>query len=788
MKINSFSTEQFAGIKDKQIDFADGINVVFGDNESGKTTIINAIYRTLTQPLKISKASKDGKAFVEQCFPSNGANAIFSKLSFTDNSSPYTVEKEWDKNGKESRIRVKLPDRSIITGISAEQKLRGLLAHPNAVYDNLIFGRQNNSEQILDWCYDFFSTKPAQDGTEEIRSRVAQALSAASGISSEKLCKMLDDIIDEKSKLWDFSQNAPKNGRMDWQKGQGAILRKYYDYINSRNELEKQYELRTETERYSAALSECEEKKKDLKLRLDELEKLNLDIANAEKLRRAREQQIQMLEDIKAKIAFAEATEKNLSEVQKLIVLKNEFLKRKEKAEKTETLNKIKALNSSIKHLTEKTQNLSSVTEDSKTAKSLLDKIERNKAKLGAGKLHAQFRMQSPHTANVEFADNSVQELSEGGVDINGFFRINIPNVGEITVSPYGVDVEKLLAENNANEQQLRDILAKYSAENLEALQEKSEEYIRNINELKTKHAARDVYKVSAAELENEISEITTDESINIPENIQQQVAEFLNRNRQSSLEEVKARFEANIDGFNREFGSRENALKTIDSINAELQKQDNLPDIPMSKEEFERKKAQLSREIELINAERDEANRNLGRLDSEIKDISEISETTEKLRAKWENEVHLCKCYMRIRDDYRKLLDSNQNDKYADFNEKFIGYLKYIAGDELTSDGIKNNLVFTSSGNPINSAEMLSEGTKETVLLAFRLAVLEFFFPNGDGLIVLDDILLDMDAKRREKSVRLLYEFAKKNQVILVTCDENIAEIMGGNKIVIAR
>ena len=43
MKIKSFSTEQFAGIRtDKPITFADGMNVVLGNNEAGKSTMISA--------------------------------------------------------------------------------------------------------------------------------------------------------------------------------------------------------------------------------------------------------------------------------------------------------------------------------------------------------------------------------------------------------------------------------------------------------------------------------------------------------------------------------------------------------------------------------------------------------------------------------------------------------------------------------------------------------------------------------------------------------------------------
>ncbi|MDD6733322.1 MAG: hypothetical protein PUE21_02110, partial [Lachnospiraceae bacterium] len=78
----------------------------------------------------------------------------------------------------------------------------------------------------------------------------------------------------------------------------------------------------------------------------------------------------------------------------------------------------------------------------------------------------------------------------------------------------------------------------------------------------------------------------------------------------------------------------------------------------------------------------------------------------------------------------------------------------------------------------------ILSEGTKDTISLAFRLAMLEFLFPDGDGLAVFDDPFTDMDPSRMAASCKLIQKFAEKNQVIFVTCDEKYEEILSGNVI----
>ena len=69
MKIKKVSTEQFAGIRDKEVEFCGGINVVYGKNESGKSTLVNLISRTFFQDADVGKGNKSDKEFVSRYFP-----------------------------------------------------------------------------------------------------------------------------------------------------------------------------------------------------------------------------------------------------------------------------------------------------------------------------------------------------------------------------------------------------------------------------------------------------------------------------------------------------------------------------------------------------------------------------------------------------------------------------------------------------------------------------------------------------------------------------------------------
>jgi uncharacterized protein YhaN len=99
-----------------------------------------------------------------------------------------------------------------------------------------------------------------------------------------------------------------------------------------------------------------------------------------------------------------------------------------------------------------------------------------------------------------------------------------------------------------------------------------------------------------------------------------------------------------------------------------------------------------------------------------------------------------------------------------------------------------ENLSVDLTSGNHELTYDILSDGTKDTIALAFRLAMLEHIYPDGGGLAVFDDPFTDMDPKRVEVSCRLVQKFAENNQVIFITCDEKYQNYLRGNVVQISR
>lgn len=49
MKIKEVRCDQFAGLRDREIDLKSGLNLIIGENESGKSTLVELIYRMFFQ-------------------------------------------------------------------------------------------------------------------------------------------------------------------------------------------------------------------------------------------------------------------------------------------------------------------------------------------------------------------------------------------------------------------------------------------------------------------------------------------------------------------------------------------------------------------------------------------------------------------------------------------------------------------------------------------------------------------------------------------------------------------
>lgn len=84
------------------------------------------------------------------------------------------------------------------------------------------------------------------------------------------------------------------------------------------------------------------------------------------------------------------------------------------------------------------------------------------------------------------------------------------------------------------------------------------------------------------------------------------------------------------------------------------------------------------------------------------------------------------------------------------------------------------------AKGRPVR-VEGMSDGTRDQLYLALRLATLEKYLAHGEPLpFVVDDILINFDDRRSEATLKALAELSKCTQVILFTHHERLRDMAG--------
>lgn len=799
MRIRQVECDQFAGLTNKEIEFDKGMNIVIGDNESGKSTLIDLIYQLLFKDAKI-----DGRSdldFIDKYFPKKisgpQGDVIDGVIIFDTPTGTYKLKKEWEKG--EGTCRLTLPDGTSIKGNAEINRiLNEELKHRAGVYSEIVFASQKRKQIAIESIMGSFGKKtdPLSDTRSDLASTLTQAALETGGVAIDKLEKTITKNMDDLIGRWDWGADAPEGGpkrasyKYPWSQGAGSIVKAYYAVDEVRSKQIDAENAERVVESAKSGIQVLQVKKKEVETERTDFQKYREVLGQRSLL-------VGLITDLNARLnENSEAYEKwpgirsniekakELQRKQELARIRALYLKaepiQKEFLEKKTYFEKLKEVdNSDIKKLSE-----------------LITKKQQEEAKLTGMNLVAKIK--EIHSADVKVtavASGEVLDLSIGEVQITEAVDINIPGVLDMQLVPQGVDVEDVNKKIENYRAEIKELLEKYQVDSLEKLKENSEEYKelkRQVDQLKLDidrmlgdqswedlKAANDAVPEeieTEADIKNRINELCGSKSVDAF--IGGLESTLLNyKEKYLSIDNLKG----SIEKLKKDKDDKQKTLDSIGDIPEEYQGIDN-PD--NYDEELSKKIEDFEEQIEGYRKKLSEAERNLGDKSAEeyLDDLQDKESVFLGLKLEYQH-------WRSIYNAFCKLKDQTKDNPIDKIESNFREYLRVITDGTLLLNSIDDQmLVQLASGSNALTYNTLSDGTKDTISLAFRLAMLEHLYPEGDGLAVFDDPFTDMDVKRVEQSCKLIQKFAENNQVIFTTCDDKYTKYMTGNVITMCR
>ena len=790
MNIKTIKTRQFAGIKNKEVELESGLNILVGNNETGKSTLIELIYQMLYRNSKLSK--REDKDFFEKYIPSNEkGDVVDGTLVFTTSEGEYTLNKKW---GVVSECELVDSDGNITAN---EEKIREIVAaeliYKQGLYDDVVFVSQNNKLNVVEHILNKLDKKAAvkQDLVSII---AAEGMTSTEGISPEDIEKIIQSKLDALSGHWDFVMDGPEKRRgieNPWAKDVGIILKSYYQLAELEEKLRKGEMVEKAIEADNIKIHEAKKKFEEHSAEKYEYEKY-----------------AEILATYKSGMKLRQEYKIKQEEINRDLISYPELIKSYEKAVELDVLLKAEKIINSYRSIEGMKNKLSEARAlvDGKMKVDADDERRLTEAETAIIGLNARLSnldlaasIKKLGTADIivkSVATGKNIDISTGNFDINETVEITIPGIMNLIITARGVDVEEIkkqLAEATAG---YNAILNKYKVLNIKELRAKKEEYAELLKrfEFVNEEYNRLTTGVELSKLELEYNEVKGKEEQFT--GLNEKIEELC---KSEPITSFIAKQEQKIEIIRDNYGKDDtvNAMKScLSKVEIEIGKLVSIEDDAANIPEKYLKLTDLDEYKSYLNSNIDNANHNIKEAEAVLREderklgdvalddlriyIDDAALELQRHKDEYERWKHI----LEVLENTREIMAGEST--MPDVKERFARYLSVITEGRIVLQSMDDNMDINiySGNNPIKYA-ILSEGTKDTIALAFRLAILEHLFPEGGGLVVFDDPFTEMDEKRTRQACKLVQKFADTgNQVIFVTCDNKYRQLLSGKLI----
>jgi len=764
LKINGLHIAAFGGLKNVDLSFKEGFNVVYGDNENGKTTIMSFIkmmfYGTERGSAQISKN-------LRKKYTPWDNSAMAGSIDFENNNRNYRLERSFGSSNSTDRVTLIDLDLGTRESVSADIGLK-LFGLSGSAFERSIFIGQ----------FGFPESNSAAEG--EINSKLSNLTSTGDQeISFDEVNTRL--------------QNAKyalmsKSGRAGIYDKNVISAKALAEKIEKSNQTQQEILLKKQlAEKIHSAITVLQSKAQQLKTKIDSEQ----DFRNAEKLKE--------LLSLKEKLDVLNATLKleNGDVADEMFVRKVEFcLSKIEKIEnKIQTKqNENSLLENNLRLALNPSENATPEERDRITRK-----IENLKEQIaGIGNNIKQLEA---------VADKKLHPIWSVLI-----YVFAIASIGLFFLKPiyYIISLSLLLAVvaivvtfkvvNKAKKKKREEQILRLKLNETNLISELSQEKssLSAINAaLNTNSAMIENQKQKISENKEEIENLNTEKAnesgilynlfsafskVNSTEQVKNLLLEI--KEKAAIQKEIKQ----NINYILKDIGniSYEEAKAKLEAINSPLENETDFDEIKSSYDGIINDITDQKTELATLLTEIKSLSAALGNTEADKKQL-------EELRVKIIAQKEYCDAldialsvladsFVEVRRSFGSVLEKKASDIF-----------KGITGGKYSSMSISKSFeIAVEKTNEFGSKEIdyLSSGTADQAYLSLRLAVCELMSQNDERLpVLLDDALAQYDDSRTKTALEFLKEYSLDGQTIMFTCHNSVLEASkqtGANEIIL--